>query len=98
MCGKDATALAAIELDDNSHEASARKEADARKGRATQVAGVRLIRWHVKALPDAAAIRAELAGTAQAPVSATPAKAATRPRAQAPQPPADSAPSTDAQP
>ena len=49
--------MAAIELDDKSHEHAKRIEADARKGKALEAAGVTLIRWQVNALPDEAAIR-----------------------------------------
>jgi hypothetical protein len=59
VCAKDSTVLAAVELDDKSHEGASRVEADRRKERATAAAGVRLIRWHVKSLPDQAAIQAE---------------------------------------
>jgi hypothetical protein len=62
VCTKDSTVVAAIELDDKSHEAAARAVADRRKEKATSDAGVRLIRWHVRALPDQAAILAALAG------------------------------------
>jgi Protein of unknown function (DUF2726) len=58
VCSKDSTVLAAIELDDKSHESTSRAETDRKKDRATSAAGVRLIRWHVKALPDRAAIQA----------------------------------------
>ena len=58
VCSKDSTVLAAIELDDKSHESTSRAETDRKKERATSAAGVRLIRWHVKALPDQAAIQA----------------------------------------
>ena len=57
VCSKDASVIAAIELDDKSHEAASRVEADARKTRATKSAGIRLVRWHVKAIPDEAAIQ-----------------------------------------
>ena len=57
--------VAAIELDDKSHEASLRGETDRKKDRATEAAGIRLLRWHVKALPDMAAIRAAFARTAE---------------------------------
>ena len=60
VCSRDATVLAAIELDDGSHEAPARIATDKKKSKATVDAGLKLIRWHVKSLPDAAAIRAEL--------------------------------------
>ena len=55
---RDSTVVAAIELDDKSHEAaSTRIETDQKKNRATASAGVRLIRWNVRALPDAEMIR-----------------------------------------
>ena len=58
VCSKDATVLAAIELDDKSHEAEGRANTDQKKERATAAAGVKLVRWHVRALPDETAIRA----------------------------------------
>lgn len=61
VCSKDSTVLAAIELDDKSHETVARAETDKKKDKATSSAGIRLIRWHVKALPDQAAIQAAFA-------------------------------------
>jgi hypothetical protein len=57
VCAKDSAVLAAIELDDRSHESSARVAADAKKERASAAAGIPLIRWNVKALPDDDAIR-----------------------------------------
>jgi Protein of unknown function (DUF2726) len=57
----DTSVVAAVELDDASHLRRSRQDADARKGYALQSAGVPLIRWHVKSLPDEAAIRAALA-------------------------------------
>ncbi len=60
VCSKDSTVLAAIELDDKSHEARSRVEADRKKDKATSDAGLRMIRWHVKSLPDDAAIRSEI--------------------------------------
>lgn len=59
VCTKDSTVVAAIELDDKSHDSMSRAETDKKKDRASASAGVRLIRWHVKALPDQAAIQAE---------------------------------------
>jgi hypothetical protein len=52
VCAKDSTALAAIELDDKSHESGQRTFTDEKKNKAATDAGLRLIRWHVKALPD----------------------------------------------
>ena len=60
VCGKDASVIAAVELDDRSHEAADRSDTDAKKAKATADAGLRLVRWHVKALPDESAIRAQL--------------------------------------
>lgn len=61
ICGKDSTVLAAIELDDKSHDSDSRAETDKRKEMATAAAGIRLIRWHVKSLPDEIAIRGAFA-------------------------------------
>lgn len=57
VCAKDATVLAAIELDDNSHDTPRRARADEKKDRASAGAKLRMIRWNVRALPDEAAIR-----------------------------------------
>ena len=57
VCAKDSSVLAAIELDDSSHDSKSRIETDQKKAKATTDAGVRLIRWHVKALPEVEAIR-----------------------------------------
>ena len=61
VCSKDTAVIAAIELDDRTHERISRAETDAKKERATQAAGLRLIRWHVKTLPDEATIQAAFA-------------------------------------
>jgi very-short-patch-repair endonuclease len=60
VCAKDSTIVAVVELDDSSHEREDRKAADAKKNKALKAAGIRLVRWHVKRLPNGAAIRAEL--------------------------------------
>jgi len=60
ICDKAATVIAAIELDDKSHERDDRRETDAKKSKATTDAGVRLIRWNVKSLPDELTIQREL--------------------------------------
>jgi hypothetical protein len=72
ICAKDATVMAAVELDDKTHERSDRKATDEKKNKATAAAGVRLVRWNVKALPDEAAIRSALttaAASAAVPVA-----------------------------
>lgn len=60
ICTKDSAVVAAIELDDKSHEADSRVRTDAKKDKATQDAGIRMIRWSVSAMPSEAAIRDEL--------------------------------------
>jgi hypothetical protein len=67
VCAKDSTVLAAIELDDKSHEAAGRAETDRKKEKASADAGIRLIRWHVKSLPDQATIQAEFVPQQPAP-------------------------------
>lgn len=57
VCAMDASVIAVIELDDKSHESESRRRADAKKNRATSAAGIRFIRWSVKAMPDQDAIR-----------------------------------------
>lgn len=73
VCSKDSTVIAAVELDDKSHEGSSRAKTDAKKSKATSDAGLRLIRWHVRSLPSEEVIRAELLSPASpaptAPVS-----------------------------
>jgi hypothetical protein len=76
VCGKDSTVIAAIELDDKSHESSSRAKTDDKKSKATADAGLRLIRWHVRSLPSEEVIRAELlAPPASVPTAPTPAAA-----------------------
>jgi very-short-patch-repair endonuclease len=60
ICGKDATVLAVIELDDASHRSGRRMKADAKKGRALSAAGIKLVRWEAHELPDDATIRSSL--------------------------------------
>ena len=60
VCGKDSTVIAAVELDDKTHESKARIATDEKKNKASADAGLRLLRWHVRALPTEEAIRQEL--------------------------------------
>src|SRR6266513_1221013 len=60
ICGKDATVFAVIELDDASHQSDPRKSADKKKGRALSAAGIKLVRWQARDLPDDATIRGAL--------------------------------------
>jgi hypothetical protein len=76
VCNKDSTVVAAIELDDSSHEGLRRKEADQRKEQALKAAGVPLHRWSVKALPDEAAIQIAFIAAAQSNMAVLPDAAA----------------------
>jgi hypothetical protein len=60
VCSRDSSVLAVIELDDKSHEAESRVLTDAKKDKATQDAGIRMVRWRVSAIPSEAGIRDEL--------------------------------------
>lgn len=61
VCSKDSAVLAAIELDDKSHDREDRSVTDAKKDKASADAGLRVIRWHVKSMPDEQAIQREFA-------------------------------------
>jgi very-short-patch-repair endonuclease len=56
----DTSIVAAVELDDVTHTREARGHADARKNHALKSAGVPLIRWNAKSLPDTATILAAM--------------------------------------
>lgn len=60
VCTKDSTVIAAIELDDKTHEAPSRTSTDEKKNKASADAGLRLIRWHVRSLPSEEIIREQL--------------------------------------
>ena len=60
ICRTDGTPLAAIEIDDASHELPERQEADHRKNRATAAAGVAILRWPVGRLPGSVHIRRQI--------------------------------------
>jgi very-short-patch-repair endonuclease len=61
VCARDSSIVAVIELDDLSHEKDDHKARDAKKDKALGAAGIRVIRWQVKSLPDARSIRAAFA-------------------------------------
>ena len=69
VCSPDGSVIAAIELDDSSHELEDRRRADAKKNAATAAAGVPLVRWHVAAMPDVRAIQQVLRGLPRTPRS-----------------------------
>lgn len=60
VCTRDAAVVAVIELDDASHDRATRQAADTKKERALDAAGLRILRWQAKAIPDEAAIRRAL--------------------------------------
>jgi hypothetical protein len=60
ICQRNSTVVAAVELDDTSHDNPLRREADARKEKALRDARVTLVRWSVSALPDESTIRTAL--------------------------------------
>jgi very-short-patch-repair endonuclease len=57
----DMSIIAAVELDDASHERAQRRAADARKVHALKSAGIPLVRFRVKQIPDVPSIQAALA-------------------------------------
>lgn len=52
ICQKDFSIIAAIELDDSSHDTEERKAKDADKDTALKRAGIRIIRCRTRQLPD----------------------------------------------
>jgi very-short-patch-repair endonuclease len=60
----DTSIVAAVELDDSTHTREDRRQADARKDHALKSAGVPLIRWNAKNLPDRVAILAVIPAVA----------------------------------
>lgn len=57
VCAKDSSVLAAIELEDRPGSGKGLLRSDGVKERASAAAGLRLIRWQSRALPDQKAIR-----------------------------------------
>ena len=57
VCTKDASVVAAIELDDKSHERKDRVIADEKKDKVLNAANVKIIRWNVKSIPDEGLIK-----------------------------------------
>lgn len=56
VCRLDGTPIVAIEVDDDSHALPERQRADQKKDQATAAAGIIMLRWDVRAIPDAKAI------------------------------------------
>jgi len=70
VCSKDSRVLAVIELDDSSHEKERRKVADAKKNKALDSAGIRILRWNVKAMPDEVEIKSAFSAQPSTPPDA----------------------------
>lgn len=66
VCTRDAEVVAAIELDDASHQRPDRVSADEKKDTALRAAGVRLLRYNVGAMPNEAALTAAIRDAANA--------------------------------
>jgi hypothetical protein len=79
ICNKDASVVAAIELDDPSHQRLDRVTTDEKKDKALRAAGVRLLRWDVGTMPDESAIRLAITCESKAPARQGPADSHTRP-------------------
>jgi very-short-patch-repair endonuclease len=60
VCNKDSSIVAVIELDDATHSKEDRQAADAKKDKALSSAGIRVVRWQAKAIPDIAAIQSTI--------------------------------------
>jgi Protein of unknown function (DUF2726) len=75
VCLKDSTIVAVVELDDASHEKAERQAADAKKDKALTSAGIRILRWHVKSIPDEGAIKASFTDAQQGAQTDPPASA-----------------------
>ena len=73
LCSKDSSIVAVIELDDSSHQKEERKVADAKKDKALGAAGIRVVRWQAKSLPDEASIKATFLAQPGIPADSAPA-------------------------
>ncbi|GIW31501.1 MAG: hypothetical protein KatS3mg071_1675 [Meiothermus sp.] len=61
VCNKDGSVVAVIELDDQSHQKAERQAADTKKDKALSSAGIRVIRWQARVLPEIGVIKATFA-------------------------------------
>jgi very-short-patch-repair endonuclease len=60
VCNKDSSIVSVIELDDATHQKEDRQAADAKKDKALRSAGIRIVRWQAKAIPDIATIQSTI--------------------------------------
>jgi very-short-patch-repair endonuclease len=61
VCNKDSSVVAVIELDDATHLRKDRQIADAKKDKSLGAAGIQVVRFPVKVIPDLTAIQKALA-------------------------------------
>lgn len=78
ICSRDSTIEAVIELDDASHRNAQRQVADAKKDKALSSAGIRIVRWQAKCIPNEATIKAEFGYAQQSVPSNAPVAASHR--------------------
>lgn len=71
VCTQDTMPVLAIELDDSSHGRQRQRRRDAKKDRACNDAGLRLVRWNVQSIPSVTTIQAEVMASVR-PASALP--------------------------
>ena len=57
LCNKDLSIVAIVELDHATHQRKDRQIADAKKDKALASAGIRIVRFRARALPDRAIIQ-----------------------------------------
>jgi very-short-patch-repair endonuclease len=57
VCNKDTSIVTVIELDDATHNRESRQIADAKKDKALDAAGIQIVRWQVKSIPDLTTIQ-----------------------------------------
>jgi very-short-patch-repair endonuclease len=60
VCNKDSSIVSVIELDDATHQKEYRQAADAKKDKALRSAGIRIVRWQAKAIPDIVTIQSTI--------------------------------------
>jgi very-short-patch-repair endonuclease len=60
VCNKDSSIVSVIELDDATHQKEDRQTPDAKKDKALRSAGIRIVRWQAKAIPDIATIQSTI--------------------------------------
>jgi very-short-patch-repair endonuclease len=57
VCNKDSSIVAVIELDDATHQRKDRQTADAKKDKALNSAGIKIIRWQARSMPNIETIK-----------------------------------------